>query len=203
MLRFQSVDVLLPGRPAAAKDQLDRALERADQAIAEARDSVQDLRPPAEKTNDLAGAVQVLGDELATQVCGPDSPQFRVTVEGASRDLHPILSDEVYRITREAVRNAFHHAQSSHIEVEISYEDRLLRVHVRDDGQGINSAILKTGREGHYGLSGMRERAERIGGQLNIWPAPGAGTDIELSIPGSIAYRSSATRRGFRLLRRM
>jgi signal transduction histidine kinase len=68
----------------------------------------------------------------------------------------------------------------------------LLRIRVRDDGRGINSAILETGRQGHYGLAGMRERIARIGGHLNILPAPGAGTEIELSIPGSIAYVASA-----------
>ena len=109
-------------------------------------------------------------------------------MEGPSRELHPILRDEIYRIGREAVRNAFRHAQASRIEVEISYSDRLLRVRIRDDGCGIDPKVVKEGRAGHYGLPGMRERAARIGGQLNVWTGEGAGTEIELTLPGAIAY---------------
>lgn len=94
------------------------------------------------------------------------------------------------------------HAQSRRIEVEITYSDRVVRVRIRNDGRGMNPAILEAGREGHYGLAGMRERASGIGGQLNIWSATGVGTEIELSIPGSIAYCASPTRRRFRLLQK-
>ena len=104
----------------------------------------------------------------------------------------------MYRIAREAVRNAFRHAQASHIEAEITYSERLLRVRIRDDGRGIDPAIADSGREGHYGLPGMRERAKRIGGQLNVWTAAGAGTEIELSIPGKIAYGMKARQVGSR-----
>src|SRR4051812_8535086 len=101
MLRLQVVDDILP--EGQAKHQLEQALERADQAIAEGRNAVYDLRRSATDANDLAQAVKALGEELATE----HSATFRLLVEGASRDLNPILRDEVYRITREALRNAF------------------------------------------------------------------------------------------------
>jgi signal transduction histidine kinase len=102
--------------------------------------------------------------------------------------LHPILRDDVYRIAREALQNAFHHAHATKIEVEITYTDHLLRVRVRDDGTGIDETVMATGREGHWGLQGMRERAQQIGAQLEIWSQPGAGTEVDLRIPGSVAY---------------
>jgi signal transduction histidine kinase len=191
MLRLQVVDDLLP--PGKAKEQLEQSLERADQAIAEGRESIHDLRSSTTTTNDLAQAVRSVADELE----GEGSPTFRLVVEGPARELHPILRDDVYRIAREALRNAFSHAQAHHVEAEITYGDRLLRVRIRDDGQGIPADILEAGRAGHYGLSGMRERARQIGAILEIWSGGGSGTEIELTVASSIAYAKSARR--FRL----
>jgi signal transduction histidine kinase len=196
MLRLQVVDDLLP--PGKAKEQLEQSLERADQAIAEGRNAVYDLRSSATTTNDLAQAVRALGDELAIQ----DSTAFHLVVEGPTRDLYPIIRDELYRITREALRNAFSHAAAHHIETEIIYGKRAFRLRIRDDGQGIPPAMLEAGRPGHYGLSGMRERAQQIGAKLEIWSGAKAGTEIELSIAGSIAYRTSAGGPLFRLFRK-
>ena len=109
MLRFQVVDELLPARPAEAKEALEKALERGDQAIVEGREAVGDLRSSTEVTNDLGQAVKALGDELASA----DSARFRLAIEGSPQDLHPILRDEIYRIAREAVRNAFSHARAA------------------------------------------------------------------------------------------
>jgi signal transduction histidine kinase len=173
-------------------------LEHADRAIAEGRSAVYDLRSSATTANDLAEAVRALGTELAT----PDSAAFRLVVEGATRELHPIIRDELYRITREAVRNAFKHARAQHIEVEITYAEQLLRVRIRDDGGGIPPAVLEAGRSGHYGLPGMRERAKQIGAEVSIWSGVKTGTEIELSIAGSIAYGTSPRRPGLRLFRR-
>jgi len=182
------VDELLPqGR---AKDQLDQTLERAEGAISEARTAVYDLRASTTTTNDLAEAVKSVADELATA----DSAAFRLVVEGTPRHLHPIIRDEIYRMAREALRNAFSHAHASQIETEITYEDRDLRVRIRDDGKGIPAAVLETGRAGHYGLSGMRERIRQIGGKLEIWSREGAGTEIEFTIAGALAYRRTTGR---------
>jgi signal transduction histidine kinase len=119
-------------------------------------------------------------------------------VEGASRDLHPILRDEVYRITGEGIRNAFCHADAKQIEVEIHYDDRRLRVRVRDDGKGIDPKLLSDdGREGHFGLRGMRERAKLIGGKLTVWSELDSGTEVELSIPASRAYTTADGQRSW------
>jgi len=86
------------------------------------------------------------------------------------------------------LRNAFRHARARRIEVEIRYDSSQLRVRVRDDGVGIDASVLQEGRAGHYGLPGMRERAKSIGGQLEVWSEQGAGTEMELTIPASVAY---------------
>jgi signal transduction histidine kinase len=196
MLRLQVVEDLLPeGR---AKEELEQSLERADQAIAEGREAVHDLRSSATTTNDLAQAVRALGNELS----GEEGAAFRLLVEGPVRELHPIVRDEIYRIAREAIRNAFSHARAHQIEAEITYGERLLRVRIRDDGQGITPAIVEEGRPGHYGLPGMRERAGQIGAKLSIWSGVRSGTEIELSIAGSIAYGGSQGRSRLRLFRK-
>jgi signal transduction histidine kinase len=183
MLQLQVVDNLLP--PGRAKEKFEQTLERADQAIAEGRDAVSDLRSSATTTNDLSLAVRTLCNELAT----PGGAAFELTVEGLSRNLHPIIRDEVYRISREALRNAFTHARAQHIEAELIYAERVFRMRIRDDGKGIEPALLEEGRPGHFGLPGMRERARQIGAEVTIWSGVGTGTEIEVSIPGSIAYR--------------
>jgi signal transduction histidine kinase len=195
LLRFQTASQLLPDRPIEAKEKLDSTIERAAGAITEGRDAVQGLRASTLQTNDLAQAVNTLGEELTTAPANPGSPAFRVTVEGETRDLHPILRDEIYRIAAEALRNAFRHARAQHVEVEIRYDDHHFRMHVRDDGKGMDAAVL-SGHEpaGHFGLNGMRERAKLVGGDLTVWSEVDAGTEVELCIPAGIAY--TASRRG-------
>jgi len=182
MLRLQALDDLLP--QGEAKEELEQTLDRADQVVTESRKAVHDLRLSAVVTNDLARAVKAIGDELSSE----GSATFELLVEGETRELHPIVRDEVYRITREALRNAFSHARANHIEAEITYGEQLFRLRIRDDGEGIAPEILEDGRVGHYGLPGMRERAAEMGGTLDIWSGIGAGTEIDLSVPGSIAY---------------
>jgi len=122
-------------------------------------------------------------------------PSVRVLVEGQPRELDPILRDEIYRVAREAMRNAFRHAQARKIEAEITYSDSQFLLHVRDDGSGIGAEVLDHGaRTGHWGLPGMRERAKSLGGRLEIWSEHGAGTEISLTIPARIAYAGFQTR---------
>jgi len=199
MLNFQAVNDLLP--PGKEKDALEKALDRADQAIAEGRDAIQNLRSSTTVSNELAHAMSVLGEELAGGA-ERSSTTFRVSVEGRPRDLHPILRDDVYRIAREALRNAFRHAKATKIEAEIMYGERLLRLRIRDDGKGIDPQLLDAGRDGHWGLPGMRERAQQMGARLDMWSEVGAGTEVELNIPGPIAYGQSARGARFPLFRR-
>jgi signal transduction histidine kinase len=187
MLHFQTVNDLLP--TGEAKEALEKALNRADQAIVEGRDAIQNLRSSTTSTNELSEALTSLGEELAgTADSRAGSAKFGVSIEGMPRDLHPILRDDMYRIAREALRNAFQHAHAKNIEAEITYGVRVLRLRIRDDGKGIDPKLLDTGRAGHWGLPGMRERAQEIGARLDIWSEAGAGTEVELSIPASIAY---------------
>jgi signal transduction histidine kinase/ligand-binding sensor domain-containing protein len=188
LLRFQTVSQLLPDRPMEAREKLGSAIEQAAEAITEGRDAVQGLRDSTTQTNDLARAISTLGEELAADSTG-HCPAFRVAVEGESRDLHPILRDEVYKIAAEALRNAFLHANAKQVEVEIRYDNERFRL--RDDGKGIDAAVLSAqSREGHYGLPGMRERATLLGGKLTIWSEVDAGTEVELRVPANIAYVS-------------
>jgi len=166
------------------------------------RDSVHHLPSSTMTTNDFANGLRALGAELAAQPCVAVSTQFSLVVEGAPRESRPFLRDQVYLIAREAVHNAFRRAEANRIEAEILYGKRLLRVRVRDDGRGIDPAIWDAGLASVYGLLGMQERAARIGGRLNIWTALGAGTEIEVTVPGSIAYTAPPARRSFRLLKK-
>jgi signal transduction histidine kinase/ligand-binding sensor domain-containing protein len=194
LLRFQTAFQLLPERPVEAKEKLGSAIEQAAEAITEGRDAVQGLRDSTTQTNDLAVAISTLGEELAANST-VHRPVFHVAVEGQSRDLHPILRDEVYKIAAEGLRNAFLHANAKQVEVEIRYDNERFRLRVRDDGKGIDRAVLSAqSREGHYGLPGMRERASIIGGKLTVWSEVDAGTEVELRLPADIAYVS--VRRG-------
>jgi len=198
LLRFQAVHSFLPGRAADARQVLETALDDAAQAISEARDAVQDLRGSAVVTSSLAKALEALGEGMAQdrKAGDQDRAAFSVEVEGTPENLHPILRDEIYRIAAEALRNAFHHARAGRIEVEIRYAAHRFRVLVRDDGIGIHANVLShEGRPGHWGLRGMRERAKQIGGELEVWSEHAAGTEIELTVPASIAYQSYARRR--------
>jgi len=187
LLRFQTAFDLLPDRSVEAKQVLASAIDQAADAITEGRDAVQGLRTSATEMNDLADAIRSLGEELAT---GNGNPAvLRIEVQGASRPLRPIVRDEIFRIASEALRNAFKHAGAQQIEVELRYDERQLRVRVRDDGKGIDPEVLRTeGPKGHFGLRGMRERANVAGGKLTIWSGPDTGTEIELSIPAAHAY---------------
>jgi signal transduction histidine kinase len=195
LLRFQTVSFLLPARPAEAKDSLDVAIEHAAKAITEGRDAVQGLRASTVERNDLAVAIRTIGDELATDASAHYPPTFSVAVEGETRDLHPIVRDDIYKIAAEALRNAFRHAHARRVEVDIRYDHEQFRLRVRDDGKGIDRAVLvKQGLEGHYGLRGMPERAALIGGQLAVWSEVGAGTEVELRLPASSVYATAGRR---------
>ena len=117
---------------------------------------------------------------------------YRVIVEGRPRELKPMIRDEVYRIGREGLVNAFRHSGATHVELEIEYGARELHVLVRDDGRGIDPQVVRGGTDGHWGIPGMRERAERIGATLKIRSRADAGTELELRVPGPVAFARQA-----------
>jgi len=184
LIQMQAAYNMFSRRPEMAVETLQRAITISTSAVAEGREAIQNMRSSTVTKNDLARALRDAGDQMAVG----RSATFDVRVQGLSRDVHPILRDEVYRIALEALRNAFQHAEAKAIEAEIVYGESL-RVRIRDDGKGIDPAIVEEGgRSSHYGLPGMRERAQSIGGKLDVWTGAGAGTEIQLSIPGNIAF---------------
>jgi signal transduction histidine kinase len=175
-----------PGRPV-----LTRALELMRQVIDEGRNAVRGLRATRSASLDLEQAFSRIQDEMASLEQESESVAFQIVVEGDERPLHPVLRDEVYRIGREAVINAFRHAKAKSIELELKYSKQL-RLLVRDDGCGIEPRIVQAGRDGHFGLAGMRERADRIGARLYVSSSGAAGTEIELVVPGDVAFSDHA-----------
>ena len=185
--RFQAATDRIPaGEP--ARQLMEKSLDRADSLLAESRDKVKDLRPSAHDVADLAQALATEGEQFAQL----HPAKFRVSVQGAARELHPIVREEGFLICREALANAFQHSRAQTIEAEVTYGDRTLNVRIRDDGHGISTAVLDAGsRPGHFGLTGMRERATKLGGQIEVWSSTGAGTEVDLRIPARVAYRRS------------
>jgi signal transduction histidine kinase/ligand-binding sensor domain-containing protein len=204
VIRMQAARNMFNRRPENAVQSLDDAITMAGGAVAEGRNAIQNLRAQPAGGGDLAQLLTAAGQELAHSGEAPGNPPaFRLTVEGKRRDLEPLLQDEVYRIARELLRNAFRHAQAGRIEAEIRYESRQLRVHMRDDGKGIDPEILKAGGlAGHWGMPGMRERVNRFGGRLEFWSAAGAGTEALLTVPGAVAYGVASNGGPFAFLRR-
>ena len=189
LLRFQTARELLRTRPDEADEILGSAIDQTSHAITEGRSAVQGLRASTVERNDLAAAIRTIGHEIGGQAGGHPPSDLLVDVEGTSRALHPIVRDEVYRIASEALRNAFHHAEAKRVEVELRYNDRELRLRVRDDGKGFDPKLVTaSGRAGHFGLQGMHERAKLVGGKLTVWSAPECGTEVELTIPSAQAY---------------
>ncbi|TCS13140.1 sensor histidine kinase [Caulobacter sp. BK020] len=188
MLRLQSVADQIPADQ-PARQALESALDRADDVVVEGRDRVRSLR--ADRAGDLheilAEQVERLGLEPAIKV--------RMVVEGTPRRLHPLVCEEIERIASEALFNTQRHAQARNVEITVGYGRGALTVLFRDDGLGLDQTVLDSGRrEGHFGLTGMGERARKIQGEFELRSRPGAGTEIALTIPGGVAYLSSGRR---------
>jgi signal transduction histidine kinase/ligand-binding sensor domain-containing protein len=172
-----------------AKPSVQRGMELLTQVSKEGRNTLLALRTAASSQSDLEEALSRLRGEFSL----PANIDYRVITEGESELLRPLIRDEVYLIVREAVINAFRHSKASAIEVKVGYISRNLRVSVRDNGCGIDEELLKSGREGHWGLTNMRERAERIGGRLKVLSRAKAGTVVRLWIPGKLAFERASS----------
>lgn len=196
--KFQAATDRIPSDQ-PARQLMEQSLDRADKLLEESRDRVKDLRPAAGAVEGLAEVLAAEGGHLAQD----QTAKFRVSVQGARRDLHPIVREEGFLIGREALGNAFRHSGAKDIEAEVTYGETALHVRVRDDGRGIGAPVLEAGGiPGHFGLVGMRERAKKLGGHLDIWSKPEAGTEIDLRVPAHVAYRlSQAPSSGVRWLR--
>jgi len=178
-----TVDGLASNSPIRPK--LNRVAEVIRQVLEEGRNAVRGLRASSSGAVDLAKALSEIHQELHVHDIG-----FRVVVEGQPEPLHTMVGDEIYRIAREALVNAFRHSRAKNIELEIEYAADRLRVLIRDDGCGIDPLVLKAGRDGHWGLAGMRERADQIGARLTVWSRAGSGTEVELAVPGNAVFQN-------------
>jgi ligand-binding sensor domain-containing protein/signal transduction histidine kinase len=167
-----------------AKPFVGRVLDLMGRVIDEGRNAVRGLRLPDQQSQSLEQAFSGIQQELEIS----RASGFRVFAEGEERRLRPAIRETVYRIGREAVINAFRHAHAGKIEVELRYAASHLRLLVRDNGVGIDQQVVRAGRDGHWGLSGMRERADEIGARLRVLSSPAAGTEVELSVPSRIAF---------------
>jgi signal transduction histidine kinase len=188
MLRFQSVANRIPVED-PMRTLIEDALDRAEAVVIEGRRRVRDLR------SDAKGDFFETLVSSATEIMGAEGPQVQCTVEGKPRPLHPLVEEEALRVAEEAMRNAAIHANASAINLLLTYDRLNLRLSIRDDGVGMPSSVLtQGGRNGHYGLLGMRERALRIGGCLEITSRERAGTQVALTVPAGAAYRGRKAR---------
>ncbi len=170
-----------PERMRRAVEQLSVWLAQANE---EGRAALNSLRTSTRQKNDLAEAFERAMEEC--RLLGPIEVSFSVT--GDSKEMHPVVRDEIYRVGYEAIRNARTHSRGSRLDVELKYGHDLA-LHVKDDGIGIDPAIEDHGKEGHFGLQGMRERVARIGGKLMVVSSAGSGTEITVIVPGGIVFR--------------
>ncbi|GAB3253463.1 sensor histidine kinase [Chitinimonas naiadis] len=191
ILRFQNMTnrLSLDENEQARAEQI---LAQADAMLIEGRDQVMELRLSHDLHGDLRSALAEAGACMAA-----DHPAtFTMRTDGEPIPLKPAIHDEAYSVAREALSNAFRHAQASHIHLLLVFDPEQLAIHIQDDGKGMDTEILTAGqRLGHWGLSGMRERADRIGARLRINPLAERGTEVTLTVPGKLAYRDRGRRR--------
>lgn len=168
----------------AARLRFTDVLQLLDRVLEQGRCAVRGLRASDERSASLAEALARIPNELGL----PSTAGFRVVVHGREKELKAELRNEVYRIGREAIINACRHSRARDIETEVRYGPTELRVAVRDNGRGIDPRELRWGRDGHWGLRGMRERAERIGARLCLRSGVALGTEVELRVPSRVAF---------------
>jgi len=186
VLRFQTASTLLEN-PVLARAALEDALDRADSLMIESRERIRDLRYESEEVVRLPEALEAAGEQMTDEYRG----NFRFTVEGAVRVLNPQVREEMYLVGREALSNAFAHSNGSEVEAELTFHQHWVRLRVRDNGDGIDPETLRSGGAvGHWGISGMHERAEKIGAQFKMWNREGAGCEVELKLSATLAYQT-------------
>jgi signal transduction histidine kinase len=186
VFKFQAAAERLPSID-SNRDRLEEALNLADEVLEDGRSKLAGLRGFSSESQELFAALTGVGQSLAAD----RSIKFHSESEGEPKVLHPVVREEAYRIGAEALTNSFNHAKASSIELEIRYGTAALSLLIRDDGIGIEeSALVETGRAGHFGLVGMRERAAKISSHVEIFTRPGAGTEVRLRVPATMAYRS-------------
>src|SRR5215472_891294 len=172
--------------PGKMESYLSRLANWLDRASLEGRAALESLRMANSGTGDLGGSIHRGIEELHSK-CGLD---ISVIVQGTPSKIHPVVRQEIFMIAYEAIGNACRHSGGRSITVQILYE-RGLSLRVSDDGHGIDEETLKAGKAGHFGLAGMRERAQRINATLNILSESAKGTEVVLIVPGKMIFEAS------------
>jgi signal transduction histidine kinase len=186
VFKFQAAAENLPSSD-PNRNRLEDALNLADEVLEDGRSNLAGLRGLSSESQELCAALTTMGQALAAD----RSIKFHSELAGEPKVLHPGVWEETYRIGAEALTNSFNHAKANRIELEIRYGTAFLSLLVRDDGVGIEeSTLAKPGRAEHFGLVGMRERAAKISSRIEIFTRLGAGTEVQLRVPATMAYRS-------------
>jgi signal transduction histidine kinase/ligand-binding sensor domain-containing protein len=170
---------------AGMREALDLVSQWLERASLEGRAALNSLRSSTTETNDLAAALR---DAAESGRIG-SSVKVAFVLNGTSRDMHPIVREEIYRIGCEAINNACVHSGGSVVTIELTYTHDVL-LSVRDNGKGIEEGFLRFGKDGHFGIRGMRERADRVGAKLSLKTTPDGGTEVTLLVPGSVLFKT-------------
>jgi signal transduction histidine kinase/streptogramin lyase len=187
-LQIEVADELLPS-DGAAKQSLARALGLCKSALDAGRRALKDLRAVSLSAADIVKSFSQVSWEFARD----GGPEVDVIVEGHERRLNAATGNDVLQVGRQAITNAFQHAHASRIHVLLSYGERHLLIRVQDNGRGIDEKTLNLGRPGHYGMAGMQERAQRLGGNISIRSRVGEGTEVDLYVPAHLIYQDGVS----------
>jgi ligand-binding sensor domain-containing protein/signal transduction histidine kinase len=177
----------IPDTLPVVKGALLRAVDRLDIALEESRAALKGLRASVSPENDLARQLSEVACDSTRQ-----DIVFNLVITGEARQIRPVVHYEVFRIGSEAITNALKHSDATSVRVDLGYLDEL-RISVWDNGKGIPEDVLQRGKQGHFGLEGMRERADHIGATIEVYSRVRAGTEVRIIVPGHIAFESSAT----------
>jgi signal transduction histidine kinase/ligand-binding sensor domain-containing protein len=167
-----------------ARAMIEKALRGADDVLTEGRNRVRDLRTERSEILTLEEQLQRAGEELSIG----QNTSFVLSLNGNPRRIHQVVFEEAYATAREALINAFIHSAASLIQVHIDYSVSSLTLKIQDNGKGIDKEVLKSGKTGHFGMSGMKERAIKMKAALRVYPGQSSGTIVELVIPARVAY---------------
>jgi signal transduction histidine kinase len=196
-LQIEVTDELLP-KDFPAKRSLSRALALCKSALDGGRRALNDLRAVSLSA---AGVVKSFS-ELANEYTKNAGPEIDVIVEGRERPLNAAAGHEVLQVGRQAVTNALQHAHARKIHLLLSYGEQHFELRVQDNGCGINEETVRLQRPGHYGIAGMKERAERLGGSISVRSRVGEGTEVSLTVPAHLLYQDDVRRSGRSLAER-
>jgi signal transduction histidine kinase len=193
-LQIELIDELLPA-DLPAKQSLGRAVRLCKSALDDGRRALNDLRSAPLGAGDLVRSFSQLSHELG----GLSGIRADVVVEGPEHPLNALPGNDVLQIGRQAMTNAFQHSHATEIHVLLSYGQQQLRIRVQDNGRGMTEQQLNVRRPGHYGIAGMQERAERLGGNISLRSLVGEGTEVDLSVPAQVVYQDAVPGSGSRL----